>query len=340
MKAFAFVVPAITIKEIKNFWPLIRGMPTFLVAPFLKNMPPYKISQIKRLRSIQGEEIEGYFIACPLFLKHTQELEKENIVINKIIEAGRIAKRFGAKIIGLGGDASIIGDKIYTIAEKLKMPVTNGNALAAWSVFEAIYRMARIKKIDLKKCTLAVIGATNFLGSLCAKKFSYYTTKIIITATHRDKLEQLKEKILYLNSIEIIIEEDAHKAVKDADVVIITSSLSDAPLNIEELRPNAIICNASMPKNSIVGRTTASRDIAIIDGGLIKMPYPANLGINTRLPKGIVHAFLAETMLLTFAERFVSYSLDDNINLDKLEEIADIAAQHGFEVWVPEAPVL
>jgi len=27
-------------------------------------------------------------------------------------------------------------------------------------------------------------------------------------------------------------------------------------------------------------------------------------------------------------------------NPDKLEELADIAVQHGFQVWVPEAPVL
>ena len=38
--------------------------------------------------------------------------------------------------------------------------------------------------------------------------------------------------------------------------------------------------------------------------------------------------------------KIVSYSLGEDSNLDKLEEIADIAVQHGFEVWVPEAPVL
>jgi predicted amino acid dehydrogenase len=32
--------------------------------------------------------------------------------------------------------------------------------------------------------------------------------------------------------------------------------------------------------------------------------------------------------------------LGENINLDKMEEIADLATKHGFEVWVPEAPVL
>ena len=49
---------------------------------------------------------------------------------------------------------------------------------------------------------------------------------------------------------------------------------------------------------------------------------------------------LAEIVLLLLDGKFISYSLGENSNLDKLEEIADIAVQHGYEVWVPEAPIL
>ncbi|MFA5276642.1 MAG: hypothetical protein WC417_07110, partial [Candidatus Omnitrophota bacterium] len=49
---------------------------------------------------------------------------------------------------------------------------------------------------------------------------------------------------------------------------------------------------------------------------------------------------LAETALLVLDGNTVSYSLGENSNLDKLEEIANTATRHGFEVWVPEAPVL
>ena len=44
--------------------------------------------------------------------------------------------------------------------------------------------------------------------------------------------------------------------------------------------------------------------------------------------------------LLTLDEKFVNYSLGDYVNLEKMEEIADLAVQYGFEVWVPGAPVL
>lgn len=338
MKTFAFVANPINIEQLKGFWPITRIMPDFLIKSFLKNIPPFKISHIKKVRSIQGKEIEGYFIACPLLPKQMVELEGR-FVLDKIIAAGHIAERLGAKILGLGGYTSIVGDKGYTIAKNLKIPVTNGNTFTVWSVFEAMYRVAKIKNIDLKKSTLAVIGATGSIGSLCTRKLSYYVPKITITAKDRDKLERLKETIAHLNPIEVDIEEDVHKAVKDKDIVITTTSTPETLFNIEELKPNTIVCDVSIPKD-IVCKKNLRQDITIIEGGLIKLPYPADFRVNTGLPKDKVYAPMAETMLLTLEEQFVNYSLGDNINLDKLEEIADIAVQHGFEVWVPEAPVL
>ena len=68
--------------------------------------------------------------------------------------------------------------------------------------------------------------------------------------------------------------------------------------------------------------------------------FSTDFGVDTGLPKDMVYACVAETMLLTFEMQFVNYSLGDNINPDKMEEIADIAVRHGFEVWVPDAPLI
>ena len=338
MNTFAFIVHPITIEQLKNFWPLIRIVPDFIIKTSLKNLPPFKVSHIKSVRSIQGKEIQGYFIACPLLPKQMLDLE-EGFVLEKIISAGHIAERLGAEIIGLGGYTSIVGDKGQAIANSLKIPVTSGNTYTAWSVFEAIYRMAKVKNIDLKKSHLAVIGATGSIGSLCVRKFSEYIPKITITARHRDKLERLKDTILNFNGVEVNIEEDAHTAVKNADIVITTTSAPEALQNIEELKSGALVCDVSVPKN-IAGKVNPQRDISLIDGGLIKLPFATDFGVDTGLPKNTVYASVAETMLLTLEGRFMNYSLGDNINLDKMEEIADIAVRHGFEVRVPDAPLI
>jgi len=323
MNTFALLVHPKNIQQIRDFCPITRIIPDFLITSCLKALPPFKV----HIRSAQGKEIQGYLIACPLLPKQIAELSQD-LVLNKIISAGQIAERLNASILGLVGFSSMAMDKEREITKNLKIPVTCGSALTAWSVFEAIYRMAKTKNIDLKESTLAVIRATDTVGSLCARKLSEYLNKIIITDRHPDKLARLKEAIKQLSPIEITIEDDIHKAVKNADIVIITE-IPEVPLDINEFKPNAIVCDLSGSK-AMARKINQSHKAHFIKGGLIKLPYPAN----------IVTASIAEAMLLTFAERFVSYSLGENINLDKLEEIANLAVKHGFEVWVPEAPVV
>lgn len=335
MATFGFIVHPINIEQLKTIWPLTKIMPDFMIKSFLKKLSPFKVSHIKNIRSKQGIIIDGYLVSCPLLPRQMLEM-KEELVIDRIIAAGRIAENLGAQIIGLGGYTSIVGDKGYTIAKNLKAAVTSGNSFTAWSVFEAVSMMSRIKNTDLAKATVVIIGATGSIGSLCARKLSYYTPRIIITARHKEKLERLKETILHLNSIDVVIENDVHKAVKDADIVITTTSVPEALLSPEELKTNAIVCDVSVPKN-IVWKNGQRPDVTIIEGGIIKLPYPVDFGVNTGLPENMIYACLSETMLLTFEERFTGYSLGDNINLNNLEEISAMAMRHGFEVWVADA---
>lgn len=354
MGTFAFIVHPLSLKQLKEFWPITKILPGFFIKPFLKHIQPFKLSHIRNVRSSQGIEIQGYFLACPLLPSQMLELE-EKFVLDKIISAGRIAERLGVQILGLGGYTSIIADKGYTIARNLKLPVTSGNTLTAWSVLDAIFRLARQKSIDLKKTVVAVIGATGSIGSLCARKLSFCVEKLIINARHLDKLERLKEAILHRNpdnapvssccpseqsvNAEVVIEQDAHRAVKDADIVVTTTSAPEALLDVKELKSGAIACDISLPRN-IEAKSGPRRDITLFEGGLIKLPFPVDFGVDTGLPADIVYGCIAEIMLLTLEEKFISYSLGDNISLENLQEIADIAAKHGFGAWVPEAAVL
>jgi predicted amino acid dehydrogenase len=341
MKRFAFIVNPTTIKQFKIFWPIMRIVPDFIIKYFQNNLPALKVSRIKRIRSAQGKTIEGYLIVCPLLNKDNAS-SSEDFIFDRIIQAGSFAKGLGAKIVGLNGYASYVArEKSFNLAKSLKAPVTNGKAFIAWSVFEGIYRLCRAKGINLKNSTLAIIGTAGSLDSLCARKLSGYMAKIIVCAKDEEKLLKLQETALQVNPIEIIVEKDAASAAKIADIVITTVDNWQEFFNMEELKPNAMIFDASSPWN-VSGRINGRPrpDITIIKSGLIKVPFAVNLGINTGLPKDIVCASLAETMLLTFEEKFTSYSSGENINLDSLEEIADLAVKHGFEVWVPEAPLI
>jgi len=328
MDSFAFIVNPATISQLKDYWPMVKIVPDFIIRSSLKNIPPFKAAHISKIRSSQGKEIEGYIVLCPLLPELILKLE-QSLIIDKLIAAAKIAEGLGVKIIGLNGDSCPLTEKAY---KKSRIPFTNGNTLIAWSAFESIFRMAKVRKLNLKQSTVLIINATSAVGSLCAKKMAEYAGKIILSSENKDKLKSLKEVIIEINPLQVDLAEDLEAAAQGADVIINTTEGLDAPLVTRKFKPQAIVCDASLHKN-LSGP-------GIIKAGLIKLPFPTGLGFDTGLPKDVIPAALAEVMLLTLKEKFTSYSLGDNINPDKLEEIANLAAFHGFEVWVPEAPVL
>lgn len=332
MKTFAYIVTPVTIKELKNYRPTIRILPDFIIKPFLKILSSIRVLSIKKIKTLRGKEIEGFLIIVPLI-----PTLDTNSALEKIISAGQLAERLGAKIIGLDERASQFINNALPYAQKnLKIPLTTGSSLTAWSVVEQIYRIAKIKKMDLRNSKIAVINAASPIGCLCSKKLSDYSNSIIISDKNKNRLEQIKETIFSLNTVEVQIEEDGQTAAKKAGVIINTDN---TVLNTAELNSNTVFCSI-YTNNNAQDLEKPRSDITFLKAGLVKLPFPERFYSTLGLPRGIISTSMAETMLLTLEEKFVSYSLGDNINVDKLEEIADIAVQHGFEIWAPEAPVI
>ncbi len=337
MHTFAFLFNPVELKHIREFWPLTRLMPDFFIKSFLKNQE-LKISKLKTFKSSQNKEIQGYFIVSPLLPEQVVGFDEE-LVLDKIITASYLSRDLGAELLGLGGYAAVIADKKPMLCKHLKTPVTSGTSFTAWSVIEALHRLAKTKNIDFKRSTLAITGATSSVGSLCARKLSANFGKIILCSKGKDKLEALRKDILQLNPVETQIEEDANKAIKDTDIIIAASAEEDSVFNIDKVKPNAVILDICL-FHHITGKNNHRQDITVVEGGIVKLPLQPHSQMSMGLPKDMISASMAETMILTFEEKFNTCSLGENTNLDKLEPIADLAVRHGFEIFVPGAPVL
>ena len=330
MDSFGFIIHPLYIRDLFRVNKILRICPPRFLKKFLKYIPPYKISTI-RISSSKKEILRGYFIACPLLPQQILDLDKD-FVLNKIILAVRIAEKLGVKIVGLGGFTSIVGDKGLLIAKNTRVPVTSGNTYTAYSVLKAIFDVAKQRgKKDLSQATAAIVGASGSIGSLCAKKLAYYVPRIILTSRRREKLEVLKKEISRFNSTNVIIEKDSHRAVKEADIVIVTTSTPEAILTGDEFKKGAIVCDVSLPENVCLEKGT-ERHIFFLKGGIIKVPFDVDLGIDIGLPKNIVFACIAETILLALEKRFECFSLGDNIDVGKLDEVAEMSTRYGFEV--------
>ena len=375
--SFGFVVHPPTLRHVRKAIPAMRYVPDGLVVSLIRYQQPYLISRVRKVSSVLGHEVQGFFIGCPLLPKQMLELETE-FVLGRIVGAGRIAERLGAGILGLGGYTSIVGDKGRTVAghyfrtllphglaqhvglahcesgqlaryfhdllliehdtvaSRISIAVTSGSAMTAWSAVEAIRRLAAQRGVDPGRSTLAVIGASGSIGSLCTKVLALSVRKVIISARHQDKLERLRDELVKSCPTEVRVEIDAHKAVAAADLVITTTSAPDALFTAEELRPGSVVADVSVPKN--ISKVEHSRDdVTVVDGGRVKLPGKPEFSVDIGLSRGVVYACMAETMVLALEGRLENFSLGDNIDPAKVDEIGRIGRKHGFDVWLGES---
>ncbi|MCX5714140.1 MAG: hypothetical protein NT033_04895, partial [Candidatus Omnitrophica bacterium] len=283
----------------------------------------------ERISSITGVEVKGYFFNC---------LNKSSL-LDRLSQIEAFSLKNGAGILGVDLAADFLAHKWDAVCAKMKIPVTTGNALVAWSAHEAIYRMARLKHIELKCASLAVIGISHPAAALCSKKFSGLVRSLVIFDYDRDKLKRLYDKILKSAPRNApVMASSVSEAVKGCDIVLSGGNLQDENLYPEAINPGGIICNILAPGMSI-GKKNSFRGSSVINAGLIKLPRVNNFRLIPGLAPNILFASMAETMLLTLEQKFADYSGNEDTNIEKMEEIADIAARHGFEVWVPEAPL-
>ena len=330
--SFGFVIHPPSLRYVRNAVPAMRYLPDGLVVSLIRFRKPYLISRVRKVSSVLGHESQGFFVVCPLLPKQMLELEI-GFVLDRIVGAGKIAERLGAGILGLGAYTSIVGDKGYTVASRLSMAVTSGSAMTAWSAVEAIRRLAEQRGVDPGRSTLAVIGASGSIGSLCTKVLAPSVQKVVVNARHQDRLERLRDELAKSCATEVHVEMDAHKAAAAADLIIATTSAPDALFSADELKPGSIVADVSVPKN--ISKVEHSRsDVTVVDGGRVKLPGHPEFSDDIGLSRGVVYACMAETMALALEGRLEDCSLGDNISPAKVEEIGQIGRKHGFDVWL------
>ena len=147
----------------------VRKISPFHFKEFFKHIPSYRLSTVRDIRSSKSILIDCHIIICPLLPEDMVGGCGEEFVLNRIIQAVRRAEKLGAKIVTLGGFTSVIGDEGEVVSKRVNIAVTNGNTYTASLAIDGILKAAYYMDVDLPNATLAVIGATGDIGSICTK---------------------------------------------------------------------------------------------------------------------------------------------------------------------------
>ncbi|HHP50834.1 MAG TPA: shikimate dehydrogenase [Moorella mulderi] len=330
MYKFAFIIHPLDVQDVARKFPLARRLPPGWVEKALLFLPPVKVSHITDIRSPYSQT-EGWFVACPLTTRQFLHLPEE-LVIDRIIRAGRLAERLGAHILGLGAMTAVVGDGGRTVAQNLSIAVTTGNSYTVATAIEATERAAQVMEIDLKQAKIAIIGATGSIGSVCARILAKTYPHLVLAARSRDKLERLAEQIKKESPAVPEFTTQVKEAVKEAPVIITVTSAEEPLIEPEDLLPGAVVCDVARPRD--VSRLVAQKrdDVLVIDGGVVEVPGEVDFHFNFGYPKGLAYACMAETMILALEGRIENFSLGKELTVEQVEAIKKMAEKHGFRV--------
>lgn len=329
MNNFAFMIHPIEPKtDVSRRFPLLGKLPAGVINHFSRFFPPVQLSHIVGIRSeATGKEIEGWLFACPLTPKRMFELRLP-VSYKKIIQTGRLAERRGARILGLGAFTSVIGDAGLTISEALSIPVTTGNSFTVALAVEASLKAARCMELELSQSVAAVVGAYGSIGRACTRLLARSVPNLMLVGQSMERLQKVREEIgSTVAKTTVTTQLDA---LRQADIVVaVTSSLTPI-IEPDHLKPGSVVCDVARPRN--VSRRVVERrdDVLVFEGGVVQLPGDVDFGFDFGLPPGQAYACMAETMLLALEGRYECYSVGRNIDLERVDEIAQLAANHGF----------
>ena len=330
MQRFAFMIHPLKVKDIARKFPLANIMPESVLEGLFRRVPPLTVSKITGIRSATGAEAEGWFVACPMTARQMVELP-EKVVLDKIIQTGRKAEELGAPLLGLGAFTAVVGDAGITVARALGIPVTTGNSYTVATALEGIEYAANLLGQDLQKSRIAVLGATGSIGKACARILASQGRDVELVGRDRVRLEELAAELRSAYGVPAAVSTDLSESLPRADVVVAVTSAIDAVVRPEDLKRGAIVCDVSRPRNVSVAVAEARDDVFVFEGGVIEVPGQVDFGFNW-LPSGHGLRLHVGDDDLALENRYESFSLGRDLDVDKIREIQGLAAKHGFRL--------
>lgn len=329
---FAFIIHPIQIKkDVARKFPLLGKILTEPQINFFSRFfPPVYLSEVTGIRSIDtGHELKGWLIACPFTPPTMMSLPVET-VYNKIVACGRMAEELGARILGLGAYTSVVGDAGKTIADRLNIPVTNGDSYTITMAVQAVREAARAMDIHMNNSVVAVVGATGAIGKTCAQMLAGDCAKLILVGQRQDALELVREQCESKGAQ--VSASTSMDAIYEADLILTVTSAVHAVIHPRHLKPGAVVCDVARPRD-VSKQVAAERDdVLVIEGGMVEVPGPVDFHFDFGFPPKMSYACMAETMALALEGRYEDYTIGKDIEVTQAEEIGAIASRHGFRL--------
>ncbi|MVN88946.1 semialdehyde dehydrogenase [Deinococcus sp. HMF7620] len=253
--------------------------------------------------------------------------------VQRIID-GAVSKAaaLGARTVGLGALTAPATAGGAALRHRTDVGITNGNAFTAAMTFLGAERLLSLCPPDAR---IALVGASGSVGTPLTQLLARRTQQpLLLVARNEARLLSLQAS-LPAGRAEVTTD---MRRVREADLVVLLTSATDAVLRSEHLKEGAVVLDDTQPRNTSPELLQERPDVRVIDGGLVSVPGVQRKGF-IGLPQGVAYACLAETLLLGLAGHQGHYSLG-RPRLEQAEEMLALAGRFshlGFTLAAPHS---
>ena len=295
--------------------------------------PPQLVENVE-VKSATGISIEGSYIdSCFV----PEMLSRFKTARRKVLNAMELAQKKGINITALGGFTSIIFENFNLLQHKQIRNTslewerfTTGNTHTAWVICKQLEINAPRIGIDLKKATVAVIGATGDIGSAVCRWLINKTgiSELLMVARQQEPLALL-QKELDGGTVTSL-----NEALPQADIVVWVASMPKTiEIDTDNFKKPCLMIDGGYPKN--LDEKFQGENIYVLKGGIVE--FFNDIGWNMmelaemQNPQREMFACFAEAMILEFEKCHTNFSWGrNNISLEKMEFIGAASLKHGF----------
>jgi predicted amino acid dehydrogenase len=341
IRRFAFVVHPLSQEYIRKGFPVPKGTPQFVMDQVEKvaaHMPPMVYCKMDNIVSPTGAEAEGWLISVGGTPKEMLTRSPE-FTYRRLLAAAKMAEKMGAQILGLGAFTKVVGDAGVTVARRATVPVTTGNSYSAsgalWAAADAMRRM-NLVKVDAKgkvRAKTMVVGASGSIGSVSARLLAMAFDEVYLAGRTLSKLEALKKSILQETpEAKVVATVDYEQYLGEMDMIVTsTSGAGKKILDITKVKPGCVITDVARPLDLPPEEVAKRPDVLVIESGEIELPSDVHMK-DIGLPKNVIYACLAETIVLALEGRFEVFTIGRDTEWQKVKEIYQLGLKHGMKL--------
>lgn len=240
----------------------------------------------------------------------------------------------GARLVGLGGATSIVGNHGLRLSEQVDVPLTSGNSLTTFAAYRLVHSVLEALGEKPGDGEIGIVGFPGSIGLAMARLLAADGCRLLLVCrSGRIQPDRLMDLFPERDRDGITIGNDIADCVARASLLV-TASSTGGLVEESQLRPGTVVVDVALPRD--VRRSAAPRDdILVLDGGLVSMTGGVTVD---GLPYGLteqLNGCLAETIVLALEGRADSFSLGKVLDPAGIREIGALAQAHGFVVAPP-----